>query len=76
MRNIDWIKNDLVEEINQNELMSKQHEKICTILNYVEHLLNCIEILISKSLIDLYISHNQFVLINKMLKDIWDERRN
>ena len=56
--------------------MIKQHEKIFTILDYVEHLLNCIEILISKSLIDLYISHNQFVLINKMLKDIWDERRN
>ena len=28
-----------LEEIEQNELMSKQHEKACTILNYVENFL-------------------------------------
>ena len=28
-----------MEEINQNELMSKKHKKVCTILNYIERLL-------------------------------------
>ena len=27
------------EEIKQNELMSKKHEKVCTTLNYIEHIL-------------------------------------
>ena len=27
-------------EINQNELMIKKHKKVCTTLNYIEHLLN------------------------------------
>ena len=28
-----------LEEIKQNELMSKKHKKVCTILNYIEHFL-------------------------------------
>ena len=41
MKNIDWkngsIKKYLIEEINQNELMSKKHKNVCRILNYIEH---------------------------------------
>ena len=28
-----------LEEIEQKELMSKNYKKVCTILNYIEHLL-------------------------------------
>ena len=34
---IDETRNYLIEEVNQNELMSKKHKKICTALNYIEH---------------------------------------
>ena len=36
---MDEIRNYFIEEINQNELMSKNHEKVCRVLNYVDHLL-------------------------------------
>ena len=39
LKKIDEIINYLIEEINQNELMSKKHEKTCKILKYIEHLL-------------------------------------
>ena len=39
--------------------------------------LNSIEVLISKALIDSNISHDEFVLINKVLKEVlWYKRRN
>ena len=31
--------NYLTEEINQNELISKKHKKVCKVLNYIYHLL-------------------------------------
>ena len=35
---IDKIRNYLSEEINQNELMSKNHKKrVCRVLNYIDH---------------------------------------
>ena len=40
LKNIDETRNYLIEEINRNELMSKKHKKICTILNYIEHFLD------------------------------------
>ena len=39
LKKIDEIINYLIEEISQNELMSKKHEKTCKILKYIEHLL-------------------------------------
>ena len=36
LKNIDKTKDYFMEEINQNELMSKKHGKVCTILNYIE----------------------------------------
>ena len=38
LRKIDETKNYLLEEINHNDLMSKNYEKTCKYLNYVEHL--------------------------------------
>ena len=34
---INEIRNYLIKEINQNELMSKNHQKVCTVLNYIHH---------------------------------------
>ena len=38
-KNIDETRNYFLEEIEQNELMSREHRKICTTLNYMEHFL-------------------------------------
>ena len=37
--NQEFRRNCLVEEINQNKLMSKKHKKVCRALNYIVHLL-------------------------------------
>ena len=37
MKNIDDTRNYFVEDIDQNELMSKKHKKSCMTLNYIEH---------------------------------------
>ena len=37
LKKIDEIRNYLIEEINQNKLISKKHINFCTVLNYVDH---------------------------------------
>ena len=37
LKNIDETRNYFLEEIKQNELISKKPKKICTTLNYFEH---------------------------------------
>ena len=39
LKNIDETRNYLLEEINQNRLISKKHKKVHRILNYTEYLL-------------------------------------
>ena len=39
MEDIDETRNYFVKEINQNELTSKKHNKVCRVLNYIEYLL-------------------------------------
>ena len=39
LKNIDKTKKYFLEEIEQNELMSRKHKKVCTTLNYIEHFL-------------------------------------
>ena len=39
LKNINETRNYFLEEIEQNELMSRKHEKVCTTLNYIEHFL-------------------------------------
>ena len=39
LKNIDETRNYLIEEINQNKLVSKKYKKVCRTLNYVEHFL-------------------------------------
>ena len=36
LKRIDEIVNYLIEEINQNKLMSKKHKNICRVLNYID----------------------------------------
>ena len=38
-KEIDEQRNYFIEEIKQNELISKKHKKICRIWNYIRHLL-------------------------------------
>ena len=42
MGNTDKTRNYLIEEINQNELMSKKHKNVYRVLNRTEHLLTLI----------------------------------
>ena len=37
LQNIDETRNYFLEEIKQNELMSRKHKKAFTTLNYIEH---------------------------------------
>ena len=39
LKNIDETRNWLIEEINQNELICKKHQKTCRDLNYLEYLI-------------------------------------
>ena len=39
MKNIDKTRNYFLDEIKQNELMSRKYKKVCTTLNYIEHFL-------------------------------------
>ena len=39
LRKIDETRNNLLEEIKHNDLMSEKYKKTCKYLNYVEHLL-------------------------------------
>ena len=39
LKNIHEKRNYFLKEIEQNELISKKHKKVCTIQNYIEHFL-------------------------------------
>ena len=39
LKNINQTRNFFLEEIEQNELMSKKHKRVGTTLNYIEHFL-------------------------------------
>ena len=58
LKKIDEIRNYLIEEINQNKLMSKKHKKACRVLNYIDHPLivisliaGCVSISVCASLV-------------------------
>ena len=44
-QNIDEIRNYLIEEINQNEFMTRKHKKVCRVLNYIDHSLIAISLI-------------------------------
>ena len=62
LNNIDETRIYLLKEIEQNELMSRKHKKVCTTLNYIEHFLilasaitGCISISVFASLLGILI---------------------
>ena len=72
----------LLKEIKHNDLMSEKYKKTLSkeiakkkkskhdkIVLLRKTKLRAIEILISKALIDSYISHDEFVLVNKVLRE-------
>ena len=76
LKNIEKTRNFLIEEISQNELISKNQKKVYIkkkkhdkILSLSKSKLNSLELSISKALIDSSISYDQFVLINNVLKN-------
>ena len=77
MRKIDEI-NHLIEEINQNKLMSKKHKKVCRVLNYIDHSLIVISTITGSvsisafaSLAGILIGNTRF-LVNNVLKEFYD----
>ena len=54
LKNRDETRNYFLEEIEQNKLMCRKHEKVCTTLNYIEYFL------ILVSIITGYISFSNF----------------
>ena len=60
MKNKDGTRNYLIEEINQNELISKKHKNVYRVVNYIVHLLSfsskvtgCVSISAFASLVDI-----------------------
>ena len=52
--------------------INKKNKKKRKIISLAKYKLNIIEVLISKALIDSNISHDEFVLINNVLKKFYD----
>ena len=68
-KDIDETRNCFIEEIKQNELISKKHKKVCPTLNYIEHFLilvstiiQCISISVFASLIGIPIGIMSFAI--------------
>ena len=58
------------KSINQwLRIQKKKHEKIVLLVKANKKMLNSIQFFISKSLTDSNISHNEYVLINNVLKE-------
>ena len=60
LKNIEETRNDFLEKIKQNDLMSRKHKKVCTTVNYIKNFLvlastitRCIPILAFASLISI-----------------------
>ena len=56
LKNIDGTKSYWIEEINQNELISKKYEKVYRFLSYIEHLLILISTLTGCASISVFVS--------------------
>ena len=57
---------------NYKPIIKKKKKKLGKIVLSAKSKLNSIEVLISKALIDSNISHDEFVLINNVLKEYYD----
>ena len=69
LKDINEKRNYFLEEIEQNELMSRKHKKVCTSLNYIEHFstsastkLECISVSAFASLLGISIGITSFTI--------------
>ena len=69
LKQIDETRNHLTEEINWNQLMSKKHNKVCKVLNYIEHSLiaisritGCVSISVLDSLVGIPLRITSFTI--------------
>ena len=69
LKNIDETRNYFLEEIEQNELISRKHKSVCTMLTYIEHFLflasaitGCISIFAFASLLGIPIEITSFAI--------------
>ena len=69
LKQIDETRNHLTEEINWNQLMSKKHNKVCKVLNYIEHSLiaisritGCVSISVLASLVGIPLRITSFTI--------------
>ena len=80
-KKIDAIRNQLIEEITRNDLMSKQHKKFCRVLNYIDNslivictLTECVSISAFASLVGVPIAITESSEIG--IKDLCNNCRN
>ena len=69
LKKVDEIRNYLIEEINQNNLMSKKHKIVCRVLNYIDHsiivistITGCVSISAFASLVGIPIGITSFAI--------------
>ena len=77
LKNIDEIRNYLIEKINWHELISKEHEKVCIVFNYIHCLLfvtfsvtGCVSISAFASLVGIPIGNTIFAIGLKQLQEL------
>ena len=59
---MDEVRNYFIEGINQNELISKKHKRVCRVLNYIDHSLIVISTITGCLSISVFISLVHFPL--------------
>ena len=64
----------MVEEASLKSIIQKRKKKYDEIVLLGKNKLNTIEVLISKTLIDSYVSHDEFISVNNVLRE-YNERK-
>ena len=54
---------------SQQSVINNKRKKLCNIVLLAKPKLNTIEVLVSMSLINLYINHDKFALVNNLLRE-------
>ena len=61
-----------MQQLQDESIIKKKNNKLHKIVLIAKYKLNSIEVLISKTLIDSNVSHDEFVLKNNVLKEFYD----
>ena len=68
------LKINMVKEASLKSIIQKRKKKYDEIVLLGKNKLNTIEVLISKTLIDSYVSHDEFISVNNVLRE-YNERK-